>query len=121
MHNQFLIVSGLPKLFRSTKTVINSIKSGLVFIVLTYLSLVNVHVLFTNFSRSTPVYWSRLGRNFYGTDRFLPSSYNYSRSENLFRTRSVATDLVTSLEIQPIHCAFMLCQFGQTRNGYVAA
>ena len=38
----------------------------------------------------------------------------------LFRTRSVATDLVESPEIQPIRCAFMLCQFGQTRNGYVA-
>ena len=42
------------------------------------------------------------------------------KSEYLFRTRSVATDLVTSLEIQPIRSAFMLCQFGQTRNGYVA-
>ena len=38
----------------------------------------------------------------------------------MFRVRSVATDLVTSLEIQPICCAFMLCQFGRTRNGYVA-
>ena len=35
------------------------------------------------------------------------------------RTCSVATDLVTSLEIQPIRCAFMLCQFGRTRIGYV--
>ena len=41
-------------------------------------------------------------------------------SEYLFRTRSVNTDLVTSLEIQPIRCAFRLCQFGQKRNGYVA-
>ena len=54
----------------------------------------------------------------YGTDTYLPSSY--SRSECLFRTRSVATDLVTSREIQPIRCAFMLCQFGQTRSGYLA-
>ena len=38
----------------------------------------------------------------------------------MFRTRSVATDLVTSLKFQPIRCAIMLCQFGQTRNGYVA-
>ena len=38
----------------------------------------------------------------------------------MFRTRSVATDLVTSLEIQPICCAFMQCQFGRTRNDYVA-
>ena len=38
----------------------------------------------------------------------------------LLRTRSVATDLVTSQSFQPIRCAFMLCQFGQTRNVYVA-
>ena len=38
----------------------------------------------------------------------------------MFRTRSVATDLVSSLEIQPIRCAIMLCQFEQTGNGYVA-
>ena len=38
----------------------------------------------------------------------------------MFRTRSVATNLVTSPEFQPIRCAFMLCIFVQTRNGYVA-
>ena len=38
----------------------------------------------------------------------------------MFRTRSVATDLVTSLEFQPIRCATMLCHSGRTRNGYVA-
>ena len=38
----------------------------------------------------------------------------------LLRTRSVATDLVTSQKFQPIRCAFMLCQFGRTRNVYVA-
>ena len=38
----------------------------------------------------------------------------------MFRTRSVATNLVTSLEIQPIHCAIILCHYGRTRNGYVA-
>ena len=38
----------------------------------------------------------------------------------LLRTRSVATDLVTSQKFQPIRCVFMLCQFGQTRNVYVA-
>ena len=38
----------------------------------------------------------------------------------LLRTRSVATDLVTSQKIQPIRCAFMLCQFGRTRNVHVA-
>ena len=70
------------------------------------------------FFRSTPVYRSRLGGNCYGVDMYLPCSY--TRSEFLFRTRSVATDLVTSLEIQPIRCTFMLCQFGQIRNGYVA-
>ena len=38
----------------------------------------------------------------------------------LLRTPSVATDLVTSPQIQPIRCVFMLCQFGRTRNVYVA-
>ena len=38
----------------------------------------------------------------------------------LLRTRFVATDLVTSQNLQPIRCAFMLCQFGQTRNVYMA-
>ena len=38
----------------------------------------------------------------------------------LLRTRSVATDLVTSQKFQPIRCAFMLFQFGRTRNLYVA-
>ena len=51
-------------------------------------------------------------------DTYLVSSY--SRSEYLFRTRSVATDLVTSLDFQPIRCAIRLCHFGRTRNGYVA-
>ena len=38
----------------------------------------------------------------------------------LLRTRYVATDLVTSQKSQPMRCAFMLCQFGRTRNVYVA-
>ena len=38
----------------------------------------------------------------------------------LLRTRSVATDRVTSQKFQPIRYAFMLWQFGQTRNVYVA-
>ena len=38
----------------------------------------------------------------------------------LLRTRYVATDLVTSQKSQPIRCAFMMCQFGRTRNVYVA-
>ena len=33
---------------------------------------------------------------------------------------SVVTNLVTSLEFEPIRCAIMLCRFGRTRNGYVA-
>ena len=42
------------------------------------------------------------------------------KSEYLFHTCSIATNLVTSLEFQPIRCATKLCQFGQTRNGSVA-
>ena len=33
---------------------------------------------------------------------------------------SVETNLVTSLEFNPIHCATTLCHFGPTPNGYVA-
>ena len=42
------------------------------------------------------------------------------KSEYLFLLCSVANNLVTSLELQPIHSATMLCHFGQTRNGSVA-
>ena len=84
----------------------------------TYHSPVIVHETATYCIRSTPMYWSRSGRNRYGTDTYLLSSY--SRSIYLFRTRYVATNLVTSLEIHPIRCANMLCHFGKTRNGYVA-
>ena len=42
------------------------------------------------------------------------------KSEYLFRMCSVETNMVTSLEFQPLLCATMLCHFGQTRNGYVA-
>ena len=42
------------------------------------------------------------------------------KSEYVFRTRSVATNLVTSLESNPIRYATMLCHFDQTRNGSVA-
>ena len=38
----------------------------------------------------------------------------------LLRTRSVATNLATSQKFQPIRCAFILRQFGRTRNVYVA-
>ena len=33
---------------------------------------------------------------------------------------SIVTNLVTSLELQPIRCATVLFHFGRTRNGYVA-
>ena len=38
----------------------------------------------------------------------------------LLRAPYVATDLERSQNFQPISCAFMLCQFGRTRNVYVA-
>ena len=71
----------------------------------TYHSPVNVHVTATHCIHSTPVYWSGLGRNCYGTDTYLPSSY--SRSESLFRTRSVATNLVLWLEFQTMRCVIL--------------
>ena len=42
------------------------------------------------------------------------------KSEYLFRMCCVVTNLVTSLEFQPIRCATMLFHFGRTWNGYVA-
>ena len=42
------------------------------------------------------------------------------RSEYLFRTRPVTTNLVTSPEPNPIRCATRPCHFGQTRSGSVA-
>ena len=42
----------------------------------TYHSPVNFHVNSTYCIRSTPVYWSRLGRSCYRTDTYLPSSYS---------------------------------------------
>ena len=85
----------------------------------TYHSPANVHVNATYCIRSTPVYWSTLRRNCHETDTYLPSSY--SRIEYLSRTLSFVTDLVTSLKIEPIRRAMMLCHFGQTRNGYPAS
>ena len=38
----------------------------------------------------------------------------------MLRTRSCATDLVMSQNLQPIRCAFMLSHLGRTRNIYVA-
>ena len=66
------------------------------------------------------MYWTRLERNFYVTNTYLPSSYSKLGMNILLRARYVATDLVTSQKFQPIRCAFMLCQFGRTRNVYVA-
>ena len=42
----------------------------------TYHSPVNFHKNSTYCIRSTPVYWSRLGRNCYGTDTYLPGIYS---------------------------------------------
>ena len=42
------------------------------------------------------------------------------KSEYLFRICSVVTNLVTSIEFQPIRCATTLFHFGRTRNVYVA-
>ena len=66
------------------------------------------------------MYLSRWGRNFYVTNTYLPGSYSKLGMNILLRTRSVATNLVTSQNFQPIRCAFMLCQFGRTRIVYVA-
>ena len=66
------------------------------------------------------MYWTRLGRNFYVTNTYLPSSYSKLGKNILLRTRYVATDLVTSQKFQPIRCAFMLFHFGRTRDVYVA-
>ena len=77
----------------------------------TYQSPVSFHVTAMYRVRSTPVYWSRLGRNRYGTNTYLPS--NYSRSEYLFPTRSVGTILVTSLEFHPM----LLCCVTLNKHG----
>ena len=66
------------------------------------------------------MYWTRLGRNFYVTNTYLPSSYSKIGMNILLRTRYVATDLVTSQNFQPIRCAFTLFHFGWTRDVYVA-
>ena len=42
------------------------------------------------------------------------------KSDCLFRMCSVVTNLVTSIEFQPIRCATMLFHFGRTRNVYIA-
>ena len=42
------------------------------------------------------------------------------KTEHLFRTCSVATDLVTLLDFNSIGCGTMLCHVGQTRSGSVA-
>ena len=42
------------------------------------------------------------------------------KSEYLFCMCSVATNLVTSLEVKPIRCATTLCFLGRTRNCHAA-
>ena len=42
------------------------------------------------------------------------------KTEKVFRTFSVASNLVTSLEFNPIRCATMLSHFGQTRKSSIA-
>ena len=66
------------------------------------------------------MYWTRLGRNFYVTNTYLPSSYSKLGMNILLRTRYVATDLATSQNFQPIRCAIRLRHFGRTRSVYVA-
>ena len=57
-----------------------------------------------------------------GFEVFITAIYTERdfKSEYLFRMSSVATNLVTSLEFQPDRCVTTLCQFGRTRNGFVA-
>ena len=66
------------------------------------------------------MYWTRLERNFYVTNTYLPSSYSKLGMNILLRARYVATDPVTSQNFQPIRCAFTLFHFGRTRDVYVA-
>ena len=42
------------------------------------------------------------------------------KSEYLFRMCFVDTNLVMSLEFDPIRCSILLCHFGQTWSSYVA-
>ena len=66
------------------------------------------------------MYWTRLGRNFYVMNTYLPSTYSKLGMNILLPTRYVATDLVTSQNFQPIRCAFALFHLGRTRDVYVA-
>ena len=77
------------------------------YVAYTYHAPVKVHVTATFCTRTTPMYWSRLGRKCYGANTYLTS---YSRSEHLFRTRSVTINLVS---------ATMLCYDGKLRTGSV--
>ena len=61
-----------------------------------------------------------MGRNFYVTNTYLPSSYSKLGMNILLRARYVATDLVTSQNFQPIRCAIRLRHFGRIRAVYVA-
>ena len=42
-------------------------------------------------------------------------------NESLFHRCSVATNLVMSLEFNPIRCVVTLCHLGQTRSGFAAS
>ena len=66
------------------------------------------------------MYWTRLERNFYVTNTYLPSSYSKLGMNIFLRARYVATDLVTSQNSQPIRCAIRLRHFGRIRAVYVA-
>ena len=66
------------------------------------------------------MYWTKLGRNVYVTNKYLPSSYSKLGMIISLRARYVATDLVTSKNFQAIRCAFALFHFGRPRDVYVA-
>ena len=66
------------------------------------------------------MYWTRLERNFYVTNTYLPSSHSELGMDILLLTLYVATDLVTSQNFQPIRCSFALFHFARTRDVYVA-
>ena len=53
-------------------------------------------------------------------NRLTIDTERHFKSEFLFSMFLVVTNLVTSLEFQPIRCAIMLCHHGRTRNGYIA-
>ena len=70
----YFISTNLLKLHSKT----NAFK-GSWYVSITYHSSINVHLTATYCIRSTLLYWSRLGRNRYGANTYLPNSH--SRSE----------------------------------------